>query len=164
MTDFYDDAMSYRKLAQELQRLINDNALCACIMTEEYIIWAQGLAKIRKPMLRVRYLVENELLNPDNECIQKCWRCKAIELYQETMGEEAVEYEHIEQIAMLQKNGVIPVIPKRILEIFDETFSEYDNDRVLRNLVGVEDDPLIQLAIQEALEKVKESAFLEDDE
>jgi hypothetical protein len=164
MTDFYDDAMSYRKLAQELQRLINDNALCVCIMTEEYIVWAQGLEKIHDPMLRVRYLVENEPTNPDDACIQKCWRCKAIELYQETMGEEAVEYEYIERVATLQKNGIIPVVPERILEIFDETFSEYDNDRVLRNLVGVEDDPLIQLAIQEALEKVKESALLEDDE
>ena len=164
MTDFYDDAMSYRKLAQELQRLINDNALCVCIMTDEYIVWAQGLEKIQDPMLRVRYLVENEPTNSDDACLEKCWRCKAIELYQETMGEEAIAYEHIERVAALQKNGIIPVIPERILEIFDETFSEYDNDRVLRNLVGIEDDPLIQLAIQEALEKVKESAFLEDDE
>jgi hypothetical protein len=56
------------------------------------------------------------------------------------------------------------VLSKRVLEVFDETFSEYDNDRVLRNLVGIEEDPFIQMAIQEALEKVKEIHLLEDNE
>jgi hypothetical protein len=164
MTDFYDDAMRYRKLAQELERLINDNAPCVCIMTDEYIVWGQGLEKLQDPLQRVRYLIENEPPNPDDACIEECWRCKAIGLYQDGMGEEAIEYEHIERVAELQRDGVLPVLSKRVLEVFDETFSEYDNDRVLRNLVGIEEDPFIQMAIQEALEKVKEIHLLEDNE
>jgi hypothetical protein len=164
MTDFYDDAMRYRKLAQELERLINDNAPCVCIMTDEYIVWGQGLEKLQDPLQRVRYLIENEPPNPDDACIEECWRCKAIGLYQEGMDEEAIEYEQIERIAELQKKGIIPVISDEVIKVFDDTFSEYDNDRILRNLVGIEEDPIIQLAIKEALGKVKEIHGLEDTE
>ena len=80
------------------------------------------------------------------------------------MDEEAIEYEHIERIAELQKKGIIPVISDEVIKVFDDTFSEYDNDRVLRNLVGIEEDPIIQLAIEEALGKVKEIHRLEDTE
>lgn len=164
MTDFYDEAVRYRKTAQELHRLINDNAPCTCVMSDEYIRWAQGLEKLANPLERVRYLMENKHPDPDETCLEVCWRCHSIGVYQDGMGEEAIEYEHIERIAELQKNGVLPIIPQDVLKVFDETFSEYDNERVLRNLVGIEEDPIIQLAIEEALGKVKEIHRLEDTE
>ena len=164
MTDFYDEAVRYRKAAQELHRLINDNAPCTCVMSDGYILWAQGLEKLEQPLERVRYLIENEHPDPDDSCLEICWRCHSIGVYQDAMDEEAIEYEHIERIAELQKKGIIPVISDEVIKVFDDTFSEYDNDRVLRNLVGIEEDPIIQLAIEEALGKVKEIHRLEDTE
>lgn len=164
MTDFYDEAVRYRKTAQKLHRLISNNAPCTCVMSDEYILWAHELEKLKQPLERVRYLMENEHPDTDETCLEVCWRCHSIGVYEDGMGREAIEYERVERIAELQKKGILPIIPQYVLKVFEETFSEYDNERILKNLVGMEEDPIIQLAIKEAMKKVQQIQKKDDTE